>query len=1037
MPLKSANPELNYGGVRPGRVIAALNLGEGSGTTLTNYAESGISLGNATLSAATWTSNSEGTQLDLTSGSYAEFPTASSADTVTGRLLEESSGVIRFIGPADTTAAHPYITINTNPTNTQGGMFLQKVITTGVLRFNYRDQKATTTHILEWSGVDYSIAHTVQWTTGPLGVRAWLDGVAGTPNGGSPSTCFAPIRIAHGQRITIGRNATTSAVCNAIITAFTMWDCQLEQFEMDKVLADPNQATREPPGQAAEIAATTAWATGLTAATGAPGTMRKPTVANRFYYEATTGGAVGGSEPTWGTVPAKTTTDNSATWTARTPSLFVGCYCLAGGRMLPTNITYYATISPWRQSTGTVYVRAYAATTISGISAATPQVFSGSTNGEPIVCQITGLSAGTRYYTLFEWSTDGTNYYPFPASIHSFVTQRTAGASFKVAKIPDGHVNAGTGSTIPDNMRDIKDVAYLADASFNTSHGYRNRMGFLKTVAEIARRTGTFDFWWGGNDFVQSDDDTATSITNTTSYIWQNWRSWMSSFCDVLTAGGGYIELGNHEGEMGHMQKLYGALQRRSTYIRLKMFPNPTATTYSEGGELNSDLDWQWAGDSAYYTTSATGLQNYYAFQHGGWLFCTVDYSRYSGLNQTTAAYVNDKHDWKIGYTQMAWFSDLCVNAKPLYGKVFSRHGRFGGIEAGQTSGTQLYGRGSTVQLFSDQDTDDFWIAKMLRDYDWTVDLYHHDHGFTHTVFHEVPAVMTGDIGTPSKTQTNAPGWNFTQRQAAHGTAESLGSLDGAGVALAPKGMVKHYNCIGFTLLEFSSSGVYTTFIQTAFGTAAVGNVENDVSKFLLQANGTAAQSYPERFLCNQTHAKDANNQISLVDSLNASPAPRHIYGVYDDPGANWWTSAQTQQYAAYSPATIDSSGSTTYAAGACVTPTIKNGWLYVSTGNTGSCNAEPTHDGTSATDWPTTRGSTITVGRTTWKAAQRYAKYPFDENHLDGTIQLLSSAGANVRPAWVPRVLYRYLHPVRTRIKLPPRTKPASKRPIVGMRFK
>lgn len=47
----------------------------------------------------------------------------------------------------------------------------------------------------------------------------------------------------------------------------------------------------------------------------------RPTIANGFEYEATTGGRSGRREPTWPIVAAQTVNDGSVVWTARTPGV--------------------------------------------------------------------------------------------------------------------------------------------------------------------------------------------------------------------------------------------------------------------------------------------------------------------------------------------------------------------------------------------------------------------------------------------------------------------------------------------------------------------------------------------------------------------------------------------------------------------------------------------------------------------------------------------------------------------------------------------
>jgi len=58
----------------------------------------------------------------------------------------------------------------------------------------------------------------------------------------------------------------------------------------------------------------TQWSTPLTPSLG---DIVIPTTRNGYYYECTTSGAVGGTEPTWNTTEGGTTTDSACTWTTR------------------------------------------------------------------------------------------------------------------------------------------------------------------------------------------------------------------------------------------------------------------------------------------------------------------------------------------------------------------------------------------------------------------------------------------------------------------------------------------------------------------------------------------------------------------------------------------------------------------------------------------------------------------------------------------------------------------------------------------------
>ena len=69
-----------------------------------------------------------------------------------------------------------------------------------------------------------------------------------------------------------------------------------------------NPANAPEPIIPANWAGTTAYATGRRV---------KPTVTNNFFYEATTGGTSGGSEPAWPTTVGNTVVDGTVTWTCR------------------------------------------------------------------------------------------------------------------------------------------------------------------------------------------------------------------------------------------------------------------------------------------------------------------------------------------------------------------------------------------------------------------------------------------------------------------------------------------------------------------------------------------------------------------------------------------------------------------------------------------------------------------------------------------------------------------------------------------------
>jgi phage tail sheath gpL-like len=83
-------------------------------------------------------------------------------------------------------------------------------------------------------------------------------------------------------------------------------------------------------------AATTAFATG---------TFAQPSVANGYYYEASTGGTTSSSPPTWPTTIGTTVTDGSVTWTCWGTLSSIGIASLGGGATADNYTNALATVA--------------------------------------------------------------------------------------------------------------------------------------------------------------------------------------------------------------------------------------------------------------------------------------------------------------------------------------------------------------------------------------------------------------------------------------------------------------------------------------------------------------------------------------------------------------------------------------------------------------------------------------------------------------------------------------------------------------------
>ncbi len=370
-----------------------------------------------------------------------------------------------------------------------------------------------------------------------------------------------------------------------------------------------------------------------------------------------------------------------------------------------------------------------------------------------ITIDATGLTADTTYYWQAEWRTAaGQIWYPFPGGRGKFSTLASAGQSYTVAFIADHHVGK-----------------YQADGNTNgfgvdieganeTAHGPNHRWRLEHAMRDIVEQDPDAIIDMG--DSWYADAATAT-------------RSWVPMGCQMMSplfrTAPYYLVLGNHEAE-GPWNQAAGTQndQKKNTICRKAVIPNPTSTTYSEGGEsqvpntngISNGAGWAtqagWipaltAGENplTYYNNSiresanklgvsGQALENYYAFTWGDALWVVLDSDRYS-LNsaddQTTGSYPTNS----LGTSQLAWLETTLAASTATWKFVLS-HRLLGGLPGKpNTCDTNWwYARGSGASVApstasSDSRTEEWTLHQLLQQYNVTAYISSHDHVFGHS----------------------------------------------------------------------------------------------------------------------------------------------------------------------------------------------------------------------------------------------------------------------------------------------------------------
>ena len=565
------------------------------------------------------------------------------------------------------------------------------------------------------------------------------------------------------------------------------------------------------------------------------------------------------------------------------------------GRMKTTSVLVRA-VSGYgaaQGGTGTKIAVSYGTTRSLGSTVVSAAV---TTPRTPIDLEITGLSAGTRYFHRDAWTVDnGTTWQPFPRGLSEFCTQRSSGP-FDVVVFADDHALG------PSHPAD--DPSSFGVITFKCPQG-RKQYAAWCLGRDVWLNTAP-DLIIGLGDSYYCDRFTDAGTADFDQNHFQQCGDWVDVFFYLWKTGGLFFVPGNHEGEQGYRQ--HGtpakdvALQKQATVARKLFIPNPDNSTYAEGGEdegdpnTNGNLSWLpsaseqarakytgYAGGYAGYLAdyivdsfsprlNTSPLGNYYAFTWGGVLFAMIDVNRYTEPGDplvdtvgTCAGVYRPADRWTLGPIQDQWLRDVLYGSSAACKLIWAHHAL--GCEAPPGS---YYGFGSGARTHGR-------THQLLRNARMTAYVMGHNHKFGHVVKDGV-----NYINVPSNTVAAGAERHGEFFNDCFGTAASEGALlhDGEDATLI--GVQKQYSISGYLVFSFASSACSLTVRQTCFCYKVSGGLMQESRDFT-----------KERFLGPVRAAGEGALPANVVD---VEEAPRDVAYVAKDADltGDWWDDPPT-----------------------------------------------------------------------------------------------------------------------------------------------
>lgn len=541
---------------------------------------------------------------------------------------------------------------------------------------------------------------------------------------------------------------------------------------------------------------------------------------------------------------------------------------------------------------------------------------------QPLDLVITGLDPDTTHYYRAWWTVDGgTTWHPVPQGLQRFKTLASQGAtgagpSILVGVGSDSHNGAGVvdphgfGGAVVTSTQ-VLDAWELAKTVLEG----RVALATNEVGRDMDLRTEPGLVFLLGDEFYTDTPNTAGQ---------EDWR-WAKAkkasdvgdqLWQLQAAAGGCRGIGNHDGEEGFLQNSNlgtdVACQKQGTLIRKRYFPNPTDSTYEEGGEnegdpsIDDELSWLpgnvepfssypggYAGYLGDYVIDAGGenaspLQNYYALTSGSALLVMLDVGRYQEPGDPGEAIGAGGQHWRtsatgqLGAPQWAWLEGVLRGSRARF-KIVIEHSRIGGQSIGVIGRPgSYYKRGQGVWVPTAEDRR---LHRLLVETGVTLVVGGHDHrfsiGWANGVCYVTAPTMAG-------VQCYGSGWHgddgWTALEDSYGSAFSRGADPHTGEAgsLREVGVKDTIQAMGYLLLEVTGQRLtvklrQATCTRTDQGGGA-GLVETPIYTM-------------ERLVADQ-----ASTPVSEVVDVGERPVDVPYAADDDDLTDGWWDAPPTNE---------------------------------------------------------------------------------------------------------------------------------------------
>jgi hypothetical protein len=190
---------------------------------------------------------------------------------------------------------------------------------------------------------------------------------------------------------------------------------------------------------------------------------------------------------------------------------------------------------------------------------------------------------------------------------------------------------------------------------------------------------------------------------------------------DTLGNAAHFAAIGNWEGENGDYTAEEIARSRTQRWLYV---PNPTPTTYPEGG---------------------SPAQDYYAFTWGDALFVVLNVMSYTPTAHLLGSAPGLVDDWTLGEVQLTWLEETLAAATSKWRFLFIHH-TVGGAAGDYINSAYGRGGGQAAQV-----GEQAAVHGLMLEYGVQIFFYGHDHVFTDMVVDGIHYTLPGSAGAPWK----------------------------------------------------------------------------------------------------------------------------------------------------------------------------------------------------------------------------------------------------------------------------------------------